>query len=103
MWAAVMPADLGLSTGLEVCRLEVERQRDLRRRSLVWSFGPVMLATATFVLALTLVPQVVRGIIPKGVPFLTVLVLSIVSFFVIRSREQRELGELKDLEMENRS
>jgi hypothetical protein len=80
MWAAVMPADLGLSTGLEVCRLEVERQRDLRRRSLVWSFGPVMLATATFVLALTLVPQVARGIIPKGVPFLTVLVLSIVSF-----------------------
>jgi hypothetical protein len=39
-----------------------------------------MLATATFVLALTLVPQVARGIIPKGVPFLTVLVLSIVSF-----------------------
>jgi MFS family permease len=107
MWSAVMPGDLGLNTGLEVCRLEVERQRDLRRRSLVWSFGPVMLATATFVLALTLVPQVGRRIIPNGVPFLTVLLLSIVSFFVIRSREQhelqRELDELKDLEMENRS
>jgi hypothetical protein len=107
MWSAVMPGNLGLNTGLEVCRLEVERQRDLRRRSLVWSFGPVMLATATFVLALTLVPQVGRRIIPNGVPFLTVLVLSIVSFFVIRSREQRELqrelDELKDLEMENRS
>jgi MFS family permease len=107
MWSAVMPGDLGLNTGLEVCRLEVERQRDLRRRSLVWSFGPVMLATATFVLALTLVPQVGRRIIPNGVPFLLVLVLSIVSFFVIRSREQRELqrelDELKDLEMENRN
>jgi hypothetical protein len=107
MWSAVMPGDLGLNTGLEVCRLEVERQRDLRRRSLVWSFGPVMLATATFVLALALVPQVARRIIPNGVPFLLVLVLWIVSFFVIRSREQhelqRELDELKDLEMENRS
>jgi len=107
MWSAVMPGDLGLNTGLEVCRLEVERQRDLRRRSLVWSFGPVMLATASFVLALTLVPQVGRRLIPNGVPFLLVLVLSIVSFFVIRSREQRELqrelDELKDLEMENRS
>jgi hypothetical protein len=107
MWSAVKPGDLGLNTGLEVCRLEVERQRDLRRRSLVWSFGPVMLATATFVLALTLVPQVGRRLIPNGVPFLLVLVLSIVSFFVIRSREQRELqrelDELKDLEMENRS
>ena len=107
MWSAVMPGDLGLNTGLEVCRLEVERQRDLARRILVWTLGPAMLATATFVLALTLVPQVGRRLIPNGVPFLLVLVLSIVSFFVIRSREQRELqrelDELKDLEMENRS
>ena len=101
MWSAVKPGDLGLNTGLEVCRLEVERQRDLRRRSLVWSFGPVMLATATFVLALALVPPGVRGIIPKALPMLIVLVVWLVSFFVIRSREQRELqrelDELKDL------
>ena len=107
MWSAVMPGDLGLNTGLEVCRLEVERQCDLQRRSFVWSFGPVMLATATFVLALALVPSGAWGIIPNGVPFLIVLVLPIVSFFVKRSRErrelQRELDELKDLEMENRS
>jgi MFS family permease len=107
MWSAVMPGDLGLNTGLEVCRLEVERQRDLQRRSLVWSFGPAMLAMATFVLALALVPQGARGIIPNGLPLLIVLVLPIVSFFVIRSREQRELqrelDELKDIEMENRN
>jgi MFS family permease len=106
MWSAVLPGELGLKTGLEACRLEVERQRDLQRRSLVWSFGPAMLATATFVLALALVPPVARRVIPNGLPLLIVLVLPIVSFFGIRSREQRELrrelDELKDLEMENR-
>jgi MFS family permease len=107
MWSAVLPGDLGLKTGLEACRLAVERQRDLQRRSLVWSFGPAMLATATFVLALALVPPVARRVIPNGLPLLIVLVFPIVSFFGIRSREQREfrreLDELKDLEMENRS
>src|SRR5271165_893453 len=52
MWFAAMPGDVGLTTGLEVCRLEIERQRELVRRFLVWSFGPVMLAVATFILAL---------------------------------------------------
>jgi MFS family permease len=107
MWSAVLPGDLGLNTGLEVCRLEVERQRDLQRRSLVWSFGPAMLATATFVLALALVPPVARRVIPNGLPLLIVLVFPIVSFFVIRSREQRELqrelDELKDIELKNRN
>ncbi len=40
MWSAVMPGDVGLNTGLEVCRLEIERQRDLVRRSsgvVIWS------------------------------------------------------------------
>jgi len=107
MWSAVLPGDLGLKTGLEACRLEVERQRDLQRRSLVWSFGPAMLATATFVLALALVPPVARRVIPNGLPLLIVLVFPIVSFFVIRSREQRELqrelDELKDIELKNRN
>ena len=89
MWSAVLPGDLGLKTGLEACRLEVERQRDLQRRSLVWSFGPAMLATATFVLALALVPSVARRVIPHGLPLLILLVFPIVSFFRIRSREQR--------------
>ena len=56
MWSAVMPGDIGLNTGLEVCRIEIERQRDLARRLLVWTFGPVMLATATFILALAMLP-----------------------------------------------
>jgi MFS family permease len=107
MWSAVMPGDVGLNTGLRVCRLEIERQRDLARRLLVWSFGPVMLATATFVLALALVSTRERGIFPNGLPFLILLVVWIVSWFVIRLREQRELqreiDELKDIEMENRN
>jgi hypothetical protein len=105
MWSAVMPGDLGLNTGLEVCRLEVERQRDLARRMLVWTFGPAMLATATFILALAMAST--RSIIPNALPFLIVLVVWIVSFFVIRLRQQREfqreIDELKDLEMENRN
>jgi MFS family permease len=107
MWSAVTPGDVGLNTGLEVCRLEIERQRDLARRLLVWSFGPVMLATATFILALAMVSTGERSIIPNGLPFLIVLVVWIVSWFVIRLREQREfqreIDELKDLEMENRN
>jgi FtsH-binding integral membrane protein len=106
MWSAGTPGDVGLNTGLELCRLEIEHQRDLVRRSLVWSFGPVMLAIATFVLALALVSTRERGIFPNGLPFLIVVVVWIVLFFVIRLREQRELqreiDELKDIEMENR-
>jgi hypothetical protein len=107
MWSAAMPRDLGFKTGLEACRLEIERQRDLARRVLVWSFGPVMLTVATFVLALALISTRERGIFPNGLPFLIVLVVWIVLFFVLRSREQRELqreiDELKDIEMENRN
>ena len=107
MWSSAMPGGVGLNTGLEVCRLEIERQRDLVRRFLVWSFGPVMLAVATFVLALALVSTRDRGIFPNGVPFLILAVIWIVSWFVIRLREQRELqrgiDELKDIEMTNRN
>ena len=107
MWSAAMPGDAGLSTGLESCRREIERQRDLVRRVLVWSFGPVMLAIATFVVALAMVSTKERGIFPNGLPFLILVVAWIVSWFVIRLREQRELqreiDELKDIEMENRN
>ena len=107
MWSAAMPGDLGLKTGLQACRLEIERQRDLARRVLLWSFAPLMLTVATFVLALALIPPRGRGIFPNGLPFLIVVVVWIVSFFVIRLRQQREfqreIDELKDIEMENRN
>ena len=107
MWSTVMPGDVGLNTGLEICRLEIERQRDLVRRLLVWSFGPAMLAIATFVLALAMVSTRERGIIPNGVPFLVLMVVWIVSWFVLRLNEkrglQREIDELKEIEMGNRN
>lgn len=107
MWSAVMPGDLSINTGLEACRLEIKRQRDLVRRLLVWSFGPLMLAVATFVLALAMVSTRERGIFPNGLPFLILMAVWIVSWFVIRLREQRglqrEINELKDIEMENRN
>ena len=107
MWSAAMPGDLGLKTGLQACRLEIERQRDIARRVLVWSFAPLMLTVATFILALALIPPRGKGIVPNGLPFLIVLVVWIVLFFVLRSREQRklqrEIDELKEIEMENRN
>ena len=107
MWSAVMPGEVGLNTGLEVCRLEIERQRDLVRRLLVWSFGPAMLAIATFVLALALVSTRERGIIPNGLPFLILMVVWIVSWFAVRLNEkrglQRAIDELKEIERENRN
>ena len=106
MWSAVMPGDAGLSTGLEFCRREVTRQRDLVRKVLLWTFGPIMLAIGTFILALAMVSTKERGLFPNGLPFLILIVVWIFAYFIIRFREQRELqreiDELNDLERENR-
>jgi hypothetical protein len=106
MWSAVMPGDAGLSTGLEFCRREIGRQRDLVRRILLWTFGPTMLAIGTFVLALAMVSTKDRGLFPNGLPFLIAIVVWIFAYFTIRFREQRELlreiDELSDIEGENR-
>ena len=90
MWSAT-DSDAGLSTGLASCRREIERQRDVVRRGLLWSFGPVMFAIGTFVVALALVSTRERGIFPNGLPFMILIFVWIVSVFVIRWREQREL------------
>jgi FtsH-binding integral membrane protein len=106
MWSAVMPGDAGLSTGLEFCRREIGRQRDLVRRILLWMFGPTMLAIGTFVLALAMVSTKDKGLFPNGLPFLIAIVVWIFAYFTIRFREQRELqreiDELSDIEEENR-
>jgi hypothetical protein len=91
MWSAVMPADAGFTTGLEFCRREIERRRYLLRRVLLWSLAPVLLAIATFILALVLVGSGDHGIFPNALPFLTLVVLWIVGYFIVRFREQREL------------
>ena len=105
MWSTVMPEDAGLSTGLEFCRGEIERRRYLLRRVLLWSLGPVLLAVGTFILALAMIGTKDRGLFPNGLPFLALVVVWILGYFVMRVREQRELkrelDELNDLEKDN--
>lgn len=105
MWSSVMPGDAGFSTGLEFCRGEIERQRQILRRILLWSFGPVLLAICTFILALATIGRRGRGIFPNGLPFLALVIAWILGYFVMRLREQRqlqrELDELNEIESEN--
>ncbi len=105
MWSAAMPADAGLSTGLEFCRREIERQRDLLRKVLVWSFGPMLLAIGTLILGLAMAGTRDLGIFPNGLPFLILVVVWMVAYFIIRLHEQRtlqlELDELSEIAREN--
>lgn len=100
MWTEVMPGDAGLG----FCRRELERQRDLVRRVLLWTFGPMMLTIGTFVFALVMVSTEARGLFPNGLPFLILVGVWIVAYFVIRVREQRglerEIAELNEIERE---
>jgi hypothetical protein len=104
-WSAAMPGDAGFSAGLEFCRREIERRRDYLGGVLLWSFGPVMLAVGTLILALAMVGSRERGMFPNGLPFLLLVVAWIVGWFVLRLREQRELTreieELNDIAREN--
>jgi len=106
MWFEAMPGDAALSTGLEFYRREIERRRCLFRRVLLWSFGPVLLAIATFLLAIATIGVRGGGIFPNAIPFMVLVVIWIAVYFVIRMREQRELqreiDELNDIEAENR-
>jgi hypothetical protein len=104
MWSAKMPGDAGLNTGLEFCRLQLERQRNLVRRVLLWTFGPAMLAIGTFILALAMVSTKSMGLLPNGLPFLAAVVVWIFTYFNIRWKEerklQREIDELNEIEQE---
>jgi hypothetical protein len=110
MWSVMLPGDSALSTGLESYRREVERRRSLTGRILLWGFGPVVFAVATLiVLILTLGTgsgMRLQEALLKMTPFLTLLAVWFVGFFVIRMRQQRELqqeiDELNDIERANR-
>ncbi len=105
MWSAAAPGDAGFSTGLEFCRREIERRCYLLRRVLLWSFGPVLLAIGTVILALAMIGSGDRGMFPNALPFLTLLGVWVIGYFVVRLREHRELqrdiDELNDIEKEN--
>jgi len=102
MRSAPVPADVGVSTGLEFCRRELERQRDVVRRALIWSFGPIMLGIAALIAALSVVGTKDRALLPNGIPFLVLVATWIVAYFAIRIREQRalqhEIEELNEID-----
>jgi len=105
MWSATLPGDAALTTGLEFYRREVERRRYLFRRVLQWSFGPMVLAIGALLLPIVTGGIAERGAYRNMIPFLTLLALWLVGFFVVRMRQQRELQreseELNDIEREN--
>jgi hypothetical protein len=116
MWSAMLPGGAALSTGLESYRREVERQRSLFGRFMLWQFGPLMFAIATLILliltlgignrAMPLNGANLTGALLEMSPFLTLMAIWILSFFVIRMRAQRqlqrEIDELNDIERANR-
>jgi hypothetical protein len=92
MWPATLPGDAALSTGVEFYRLEITRRRYLFDRVLPWSFGPAVLSIGAWILEIVrmgnknnLNPSV------KMIPFFTLLVIWLVTVFVLRMRQQREL------------
>jgi hypothetical protein len=97
-----MPGDAALSTGLEFYRRELERHRALYGRLLLWSFGPIALALATFILFLVMVSRGKIGEFAKGMPFFILIAIWIGAYFVIRRAAwrdlQREIDDLKDIE-----
>jgi hypothetical protein len=100
LWSRAMPGDAALSTGIEFYRREIERRRTYFGRVLLWSFGPIVLALANFILFGAIVA---RGkIFPNGLPFLILVAFWFVGIFIMRMREQRdlqrEINELKDIE-----
>ena len=106
MWSEAMPGDAALSSGLEFYRREIERRRHLLRRILQWGFGPVLLAIGTFILAIVKMGVSDRRAFTNAMPFMTLVVIWIGAYFVMRMREQRELqreiDQLNDIERENR-
>ncbi|MBN9660194.1 MAG: hypothetical protein J0H49_18545 [Acidobacteria bacterium] len=99
MWSSVVPGDAGPLTGLEFCRAELGRRRQLLGRLLLWSLGPLLLSLGTFILAIGLSGTPGHSLLPNGLPFLVLTAVWIVVYFGLRVKEQRELRmEIEELE-----
>ncbi|HVW85656.1 MAG TPA: hypothetical protein VHB50_13295 [Bryobacteraceae bacterium] len=104
------PADAALRTGLESYRREVERRRYLFSHVMLWQFGPVVFAIAILIVLIASLGTANRGMplretVVRMSPFLSLIVVWVAAFFVIRMRQQRELqreiDELKEIERAN--
>ena len=106
MWPRAMPGDAASSTGIESYRHEIELRRAYYGRILLWSFGPGLLALGVLIFSTVKAGILDRGTFPKAMPFLTLVVVWIVGYFVMRMREQRdlrrEIAELNDIERADR-
>jgi hypothetical protein len=109
-WPRNFPQDSPISTCIEFCRRELERQRDYNRRW--WRSG------LPFFLLLGIVMAVVgtgaRNVPPpthpllNALPFFLLLAIWAVAFFVLKKKHgrqklQQEIDELRAFETENRS
>ena len=106
MWPANLPVEATINTGLEFYQQQIERQQNLVRRVLEWSFGPVILSIGNLIVMLV---EIARGRslrITAVMPFATLVVIWIIAFFVFRSRDQRklrsEIDELRHIEKASR-
>ncbi len=103
-WSTALPGGVISSTGLEAYRQEVERRRHLTGHYLMWSFGPVVLALAAFVVPLLHI-AIQQGVLRNTIPFLVLLVMWAGGVFVTRTRDrqalQREIEELNNIEGAN--
>lgn len=105
-WQPGLPDDANLSTGLEFYRRELEQQQDLVRRILQWSLGPVILSVLSLIVVLVKMATG-RGLpISRVLPFTILFIVWLISFFVLRSRDQkklrREIDELRNVETASR-
>lgn len=98
-----VPEDAGFTTGIEFCQQELERQRDYLRRVLLWSFGPIVLAIGTLLLAFAIIAG--REFFMKALPVTVLAVTWIAAYLLTRLRQQRnvqrEINELCNVGREN--
>ena len=74
----------------------MERRRSLFGRVMLWQFGPAVFAVAVLIAVLVnlgIGPRALpaAGALRNMAPFLILIAIWVVSFFVLRMRQQREL------------
>ncbi len=88
MRLATLPGDAAMTTALDYYRREVQRRKALYSRTLLWSFGPIVLALAAFCLPFAWShPE----LLPNALPFMILVAAWIVGFFILRMRIQKKL------------